>query len=358
MKALIVVIMGGVGNIAGALVAGLMLGLRRNRGRAPRRSGPHHRGRPTRCSLPCCCGGRPACSGGRRDEPQRSPALGRRAPVVRRRRRAARVVRRSPGRLSSRARHLACCTSPCWPPPGRCSPARRTTSRSRPSRSSASAPTRWRCSARRCRGRWCSGSRRAIGVLVALIVGLSTLRLSGIYFVIFTFGLSELIRQLVTWYEVNINRSVGRYIFVDDHHRADLLAACWRSPCCVLLAGWLITRSRLGLALRVIGEDETVGAPRRHRHHRAPSSRCSPISAAVHDGDRRRSWRRAGPISIRRSRSIRCSRSKCVIMALLGGARRAVRPAARRGAAGAAVRVADRALPELFQRSCSASCSC
>ena len=53
-----------------------------------------------------------------------------------------------------------------------------------------------------------------IGIAVALVVGLSTLRLSGIYFVIFTFGLSELIRQLVTWYEVNVNRSVGRYIFL------------------------------------------------------------------------------------------------------------------------------------------------
>jgi branched-chain amino acid transport system permease protein len=34
--------------------------------------------------------------------------------------------------------------------------------------------------------------------LIALVVGLSTLRLSGIYFVIFSFGLAELIRQLVT----------------------------------------------------------------------------------------------------------------------------------------------------------------
>ena len=74
----------------------------------------------------------------------------------------------------------------------------------------------------------------AIGVALALIVGLSTLRLSGIYFVIFSFGLSELIRQLVTWYEVNIHRSVGRYVFLDITPAADLLAApgaygCW---CC------------------------------------------------------------------------------------------------------------------------------
>ncbi len=66
-----------------------------------------------------------------------------------------------------------------------------------------------------CPGRWCWWSRRSSASVVALIVGLSTLRLSGIYFVIFTFGLAELIRQLVTWYEVNIHGSVGRYIFID-----------------------------------------------------------------------------------------------------------------------------------------------
>jgi branched-chain amino acid transport system permease protein len=97
----------------------------------------------------------------------------------------------------------------------------------------------------------------AIGTAVALVVGLSTLRLSGMYFVIFTFGLAELIRQLVTWYEVNVHRSVGRYVFVDVTQAAiywQLLAL----TVLVFLVGWLIGRSRLGLALRVIGEDETV----------------------------------------------------------------------------------------------------
>lgn len=96
-----------------------------------------------------------------------------------------------------------------------------------------------------------------IGALVALVVGLSTLRLSGVHFVIFTFGLSELIRQVVTWYEVNVTKSIGRYIFIDMSMRQiywQLLALL----ALVLLTGWLIRRSRLGLALRVIGEDETV----------------------------------------------------------------------------------------------------
>ena len=39
-----------------------------------------------------------------------------------------------------------------------------------------------------------------IGFFLAALVGLATLRLSGIYFVIFTFGLTELIRQLVLWF--------------------------------------------------------------------------------------------------------------------------------------------------------------
>ena len=96
-----------------------------------------------------------------------------------------------------------------------------------------------------------------VGVAVALVVGLSTLRLSGIYFVIFTFGLSELIRQVVTWYEINVHRSVGRYIFLSITQEQiywQLLALA----ALVLFAGWLIARSRLGLALRVIGNDEMV----------------------------------------------------------------------------------------------------
>jgi len=97
----------------------------------------------------------------------------------------------------------------------------------------------------------------AVGLVVALIVGLSTLRLSGIYFVIFSFGLAEFIRQLVTWYEVNIHGSVGRYIFAETTSEG----IYWRLlvlMAMVLGAGWLIRQSRLGLAVRVIGQDETV----------------------------------------------------------------------------------------------------
>ncbi|MEK9968313.1 MAG: branched-chain amino acid ABC transporter permease [Ferrovibrio sp.] len=96
-----------------------------------------------------------------------------------------------------------------------------------------------------------------IGLAVALLVGLATLRLSGVYFVIFTFGLAELVRQLVTWFEVNITRTLGRYVFLDvttEQIYWQLLGLA----VLVFVAGLLIRRSRLGLALRVIGDDETV----------------------------------------------------------------------------------------------------
>lgn len=96
-----------------------------------------------------------------------------------------------------------------------------------------------------------------VGMLVALLVGLATLRLSGVYFVIFTLGLAELIRQLVIWYEVNVTRTLGRYIFVDIRTE-QIYWQLLGLTVLVFLTGWLIQRSRLGLALRVIGDDETV----------------------------------------------------------------------------------------------------
>jgi branched-chain amino acid transport system permease protein len=96
-----------------------------------------------------------------------------------------------------------------------------------------------------------------LGAILAAIVGLSTLRLSGVYFVIFTFGLTELIRQLVVWFEVNKSRVLGRYVFVDIT-QSDIYWQLLALTVAVFLLGWLIARSRLGFALRVIGEDETV----------------------------------------------------------------------------------------------------
>ncbi len=99
----------------------------------------------------------------------------------------------------------------------------------------------------------------AIGLGLALVVGLATLRLAGVYFVVFTFGLAELVRQLITWYEVNVTGTLGRYVFLPlepRHVYWQLLAL----GAVTIAISWAIGRSRLGLALRVIGDDETVAA--------------------------------------------------------------------------------------------------
>lgn len=96
-----------------------------------------------------------------------------------------------------------------------------------------------------------------LGGAVALVVGLATLRLSGVYFVIFTFGLAELVRQVVSWAEARYGGTVGRFVFVDVTQRDIYLMLI---GCCVavFLLGWWMQRARLGWALRAIGEDETV----------------------------------------------------------------------------------------------------
>ena len=102
----------------------------------------------------------------------------------------------------------------------------------------------------------CAGG---IGAAMALVVGLSTLRLAGVYFVIFTFGLAELVRQLITWYEVNVTGTLGRYIFLDVTAKGIYWQMLGLGALTIGLTAW-IHRHRLGLALRVIGDDEVVAA--------------------------------------------------------------------------------------------------
>ena len=96
-----------------------------------------------------------------------------------------------------------------------------------------------------------------VGAVLAGIVGLATLRLSGVYFVIFTLGLAELVRQLMTWGQTTLGTSSGLFVFTDVTQSMiywELLGLA----ALVFLIGWRIGRSRLGFALRIIGNDEQV----------------------------------------------------------------------------------------------------
>jgi amino acid/amide ABC transporter membrane protein 2, HAAT family (TC 3.A.1.4.-) len=63
-----------------------------------------------------------------------------------------------------------------------------------------------------------------IGAVLAALVGLVTLRLSGVYFVIFTLGLAEMVRQVVTWVR-EPDRPPGHVCPDLDHRARDLLDA-------------------------------------------------------------------------------------------------------------------------------------
>ena len=97
----------------------------------------------------------------------------------------------------------------------------------------------------------------AVGAMLAGLVGAATLRISGVYFVIFTFGLAELVRQVVSYTQVKVSAKMGLYVFTDftEQHIYWMLLAL---TTVIFITGWLINRSRLGFALQIIGNDETV----------------------------------------------------------------------------------------------------
>lgn len=93
--------------------------------------------------------------------------------------------------------------------------------------------------------------------LVAGLVGVATLRLSGVYFVIFTLGLAELLRQLVTWWQTNTGSALGLYVLTDLREQ-HILWMLLGMAVITYVVGWLVNRSRLGFAMTIIGNDETV----------------------------------------------------------------------------------------------------
>ena len=91
-------------------------------------------------------------------------------------------------------------------------------------------------------------------LLIGVLVGLICLRLSGFYFAVFTFGLSELIRNSVLWWEHNVTGTVGRWIPSGNAGRVYYSMLIVVSI--TVIASYLIARSKYGLALKGIGESE------------------------------------------------------------------------------------------------------
>ncbi len=97
-----------------------------------------------------------------------------------------------------------------------------------------------------------------ISLMLAILAGALTLRLKGMYFIMFTFGLSQLIKHVVLWWEAHVCGTIGRFVISKD-----FLTVYWFILVIFaagLLTAYLVSRSRLGLALRSIGANEEAAA--------------------------------------------------------------------------------------------------
>jgi branched-chain amino acid transport system permease protein len=88
----------------------------------------------------------------------------------------------------------------------------------------------------------------------ALLVGLVTLRLRGIYFTIFTFGLVMFVSEVVAYTESHLFHAIGRHILPLDSKT--LFYAMLVVAVATIVAIYFIRRSRLGLAMQSIGGNE------------------------------------------------------------------------------------------------------
>ncbi|MDH4189026.1 MAG: branched-chain amino acid ABC transporter permease [Betaproteobacteria bacterium] len=107
----------------------------------------------------------------------------------------------------------------------------------------------------------------AIAAAFAALVGSAVLHLRGAYFAVITFGLGELVRHAVTYFEKAYARTVGRIISDAPENWAVFLMVLFLAAAAIVTAA-LVRRSRFGLALAAIGSDEgraqTLGANTRH----------------------------------------------------------------------------------------------
>jgi branched-chain amino acid transport system permease protein len=93
-----------------------------------------------------------------------------------------------------------------------------------------------------------------VSFILGLLVGALTLRLRGVYFTIFTFGLVLLIQRLMLWYEMSVTGTRGRFVIVVDNNIIYwILIGIF---VILMLTAFFLKRSKYGLALVGIGEYE------------------------------------------------------------------------------------------------------
>lgn len=94
-----------------------------------------------------------------------------------------------------------------------------------------------------------------VAAAFAALVGVAILHLRGAYFAVLTFGLGELVRHAITYFEKSTFRTVGRVLTVTPSGPTVFLTVLVVAAAAVIVA-LLVRRSRFGLALAGIGADE------------------------------------------------------------------------------------------------------
>ncbi len=97
-----------------------------------------------------------------------------------------------------------------------------------------------------------------VSFIIALFIGALTLRLRGVYFTIFTFGLVELIKHSLLWWEINMMGTRGRFVVVVESNKVYYYMLS--IFVILMLITYFIRNSKTGLALRSIGEHEVAAA--------------------------------------------------------------------------------------------------
>jgi branched-chain amino acid transport system permease protein len=97
-----------------------------------------------------------------------------------------------------------------------------------------------------------------ISSCLALLTGALTLRLRGIYFAIFTFGLVELIKHFILWYEIVLTGTRGRFVVVVDN--TTIYYIMLAIFVVLIITAYLIRRSKYGIALQSIGDNEEAAS--------------------------------------------------------------------------------------------------
>jgi branched-chain amino acid transport system permease protein len=95
----------------------------------------------------------------------------------------------------------------------------------------------------------------AVAAVMALVVGTLALRLRGPYFAVFTFGLAELAKHTLIWYETGVTGTVGRLLLNPPGTVTLYYTVLGVAALAVGTALWL-PRTRWGVALAGIGADE------------------------------------------------------------------------------------------------------